>query len=127
MKTNRRELVQMTGKKIVALTMGGLLALNIAGATVPAMTSAAEAAYRHEDRYRPHEEYNHALRSEHERHERKIHEIRRKYRSHSQMGKLEREMRRERERHEKAIREIRHRFQEATRHNRPHAHYSYRR
>ncbi len=117
----------MTGKKIVTLAIGGLLALNLAGATVPEMASTAEAAYRHEDRFQPNKEYHRAIRLEQERHERKIHEIRHKYRSHAQMGKLEREMRREHERHERAMREIRHKFHEATRHDKPHMHYGYRR
>ena len=96
----------MKGKKILTLALGSLMALNIAGMALPVTASTAEAAVHHERGIEHNDEFNHAIRAEHKRHERKMHEIRQKYHSHSHRDEMQRELFRERERHEHRMREI---------------------
>ena len=104
----------MTGKKMMTIALGGLMMFNVAGITVPAMTTTAEAAIHHDrdhNREKHHnDEYNRALRAEHERHEQKMREIRHKY--HSRRHKMQQEMQKERDRHERIMREINQRYRD---------------
>ena len=93
---------------MLTIALGGLMVLNVAGMTVPAMGATAEAAIHHERDMHHNDEYNRALRAEHERHERKMHEIREKY--HFRRHKMQQEMQKERDRHERKMREINQRF-----------------
>ena len=116
----------MTGKKILAMAFSGWMALNIAGVALPdaaPIAATVEAAQHHsrnerhvqDNRREHHERNNHreaelrrAMHAENERHDRKMHEIRARFRSHHH--KMQREMRKEQERHERNVREINRRF-----------------
>ena len=107
----------MTGKKILAMAFSGWMALNIAGVALPdaAPIAATVEAAQHHTRNVHHERNNHreaelrrAIHAENERHDRKMHEIRARFRNHHH--KMQREMRKEQERHERNVREINRRF-----------------
>ena len=116
----------MTGKKILAMAFSGWMALNIAAVALPdaaPIAATVEAAQHHnrnerhvqDNRREHHERNNHreaelrrAMHAENERHDRKMHDIRARFRNHHH--KMQREMRKEQERHERNVREINRRF-----------------
>ena len=101
----------MTKKRMTVWMLGGLLALHFVGGVLPGAGATAEAASYHQSApMQANDDFNRAIRKEHDRHERKVHEIRTKYRAHSQMNRLERELWKERELHEKNMREIHRRY-----------------
>ena len=106
----------MKGRRLLAMVLGGVMALGVAGAAVPVAAAAAETAMQQERGVQHYDEFNRAIRAEHDRHERKLQEIREEYASHHH--ELQQEMKEERERHAQKMREIhRNYYDETARHD----------
>ncbi len=100
----------MTIKNLTALIIGGLFAFHITGGVLPSFTAAAAAVPDVRESFQPNEEFNHAIRLEHDRHEQRVDEIREAHRFDAGMEELDQELGQEREFHERNLREINERF-----------------
>lgn len=97
----------MGGRRFLTMVLGGMMALNAIGAVAPTMAAAEAVVQRDRDSYQ-NDEFNRAIRAEHDRHERAISAIRDEYQSDHH--ELQIEMKKERERHEAEMKEIHRRY-----------------